>query len=71
MWGNITMLPLNQGDINPLDSFDLSCENVTLSYVTRFAKRVLYLHSFKSHFLLPFNEYSNALTVHVCSIARH
>ena len=37
------------------------------SYVTRFAKRVLYIHSFKTHFSSPFDAYINGPTAHVCN----
>ena len=38
--------------------------------MTRFAKRVLYTQSFKSHFLPWFDGYKNRLTVHVYTIVR-
>ena len=33
-------------------------------------QRVLYKHSFRSHFLLSFDRYNNRLTVHACTIAK-
>ena len=35
-----------------------------------FPKGVLYAHSFKSHFSLPFDKYNNRLTVHAYTIAK-
>ena len=43
----------------------------THNYVTNFVKRVLYMHSFKSHFSPPFNKYNNRLIIHVYSIAKN
>ena len=39
-------------------------------FVTRLAKRVLYRHSFRSHFSLLFDRYNNRPTVHACIIAK-
>ena len=38
--------------------------------VTRFAKGVLYMHSFRSHFSQSFDRYNNRPTVHACTIAK-
>ena len=43
--------------------------DITIPYVTRFANRGLYMHSFKFHFLLQFDRYNNLLTVHVYTVA--
>ena len=42
----------------------------TYTYVTGFAKRCLFAHSFKSHFLPPLDRYNNRLTVHAYTIAK-
>ena len=47
-------------------SFALHLANL---YVTRFAKRVLYMHSFKTHFLSPSVSCSNAPTGYVFTTA--
>ena len=47
----------------------LQLVQVHMVYVTRFAKRVLYAHSFKSHFSLPFIGYNRQI-VHVYTIAK-
>ena len=39
-------------------------------HVTRFTKKVLCMHNFKSHFSQPCDEYNNRLTVHVYIIAK-
>ena len=40
------------------------------TYVTRFTKRVLYTHSFRSHFSQSFDRHNNKPTVHACTIAK-
>ena len=53
-----------------LDSELSTCFQGNLSYfVTIFAKRVLYMHSVKSHFSPPFDRYNNRPTVCVHIIA--
>ena len=49
---------------------NLSHLKMTVIYVTRLAKRVLYTHSFRSHFSWSFNRYNNRPTVHACTIAK-
>ena len=49
----------------------IHCIAETIStFVTRFAKGVLYTHSFRSHFSLSFDRYNNRPTVHACTIAK-
>ena len=42
---------------------------LTLLYVIKFAKKVLYMHSFKTHFSSPSVSYINAPTAHVFNMA--
>ena len=42
---------------------------VNVVYVSRFAKGVLYIHRFKTHFSSPFVSYINGLTAYVFNTA--
>ena len=40
-------------------SYNITAYRELVELAINFAKRVLYMHTFKSHFSLPFNEYNN------------